>query len=33
MQQFVKWIFARVTEVLGGNMLERHVVHHKSCMT
>jgi hypothetical protein len=32
-EQLVEWRLAGETEVLGGNLLQRHFVHHKSHMT
>jgi hypothetical protein len=33
MEQLVEWRLAGGTEVLGGNLPQRHFVHHKSHMT
>jgi hypothetical protein len=32
-EQLEKWILARETEVLGGNLAQRHFIHHKRHMT
>jgi hypothetical protein len=32
-EQSVEWELAGETEVLGGNLTQRHFVHHKSHMT
>jgi hypothetical protein len=32
-EQLMEWSLAGETEVLGGNLAQRHFVHHKSHMT